>query len=240
MAQLRGGEPLEAEQSINYALGGIYENGSFLLTFDYFRIELSDRLAVTQNFELTAEEVEQLLAEGVTSAANLQNFRFFVNDFDTRTEGLDLVATWVPAKIGGDTTFSLIFNHTETTVTKFNPATLDGTRIRELQEALPETRYNVSVNHHFNEAFRVLGRVSYFDSWFDSEDVQSYGDEITVDLELAYTWNNAVTFVLGGQNVFDTFPDENPGALSVGNLYSQYTPFGFNGAFYYARLQYKW
>ncbi len=47
------------------------------------------------------------------------------------------------------------------------------------------------------------------------------------------------TFILGGQNVFDTFPDENQGARSgVGNRYSQFTPFGFNGAFYYARIKY--
>jgi iron complex outermembrane receptor protein len=31
----------------------------------------------------------------------------------------------------------------------------------------------------------------------------------------------------------------NPGAASgVGNRYSQFSPFGFNGAFYYLRLKY--
>ena len=46
--------------------------------------------------------------------------------------------------------------------------------------------------------------------------------------------------MLGAQNALDTYPDENPGARGgVGNLYSQYTPFGFNGAFYYARVEYK-
>ena len=43
----------------------------------------------------------------------------------------------------------------------------------------------------------------------------------------------------GGQNVFNHYPDENPGARAgVGNLYSQYTPFGFNGAFWYGRIKY--
>ena len=33
--------------------------------------------------------------------------------------------------------------------------------------------------------------------------------------------------------------DLNPGARGgVGNSYSQYTPFGFNGAFWYGRLEY--
>ncbi|MCG8455269.1 MAG: TonB-dependent receptor, partial [Holophagales bacterium] len=154
--------------------------------------------------------------------------------------GFDLVATYTPYSLGGDTTFSLIFNHTETDVTKFNPETLDETRIRELQEALPETRFNVAVSHAFNDAWNVLGRVSYYDGWFDSEDGEVYDGEYIADLEVAYTWNEMVTFSVGGQNVFDTFPSDNPGARSgVGNLYSQFTPFGFNGGFWYARLRYN-
>lgn len=239
VAQLRGGEPLEAETSINYALGAVWENGPFTLTTDLFRIELSDRLAVTQLFELTQAEVAQLIAEGVTSAGNLQNFRFFTNDFDTETSGLDVVATYTPYKLGGNTVFSLLFNYTETDVTKFNPATLDDTRIQELQEALPEIRWNFTVQHNINDAWRLLGRLSYYDEWFDSEDVQTYDGEYLVDVEIAYTWNKQITFVVGGQNVLDTFPQENPGARAgVGNLYSQFSPFGFNGAFYYARMKY--
>jgi iron complex outermembrane receptor protein len=240
VAQLRGGEPLEAETSINYALGFVFDNGPVTFTADIFRIELSDRLAVTQLFALTEDEVDQLIAEGVTSAANLQNFRFFTNDFDTETTGLDLVATYTPYASNGNTTYSFIFNYTETDVTKFNPDTLDQTRIRELQEALPETRFNVSVNHKLTEDLRLLARVSYYDDWFDSEDGQVYGGEYLADLELAYTWDEAVTLSVGGQNIFDQFPEENPGARAgVGNLYSQFTPFGFNGGFWYARLKYN-
>ncbi|MEM7351026.1 MAG: TonB-dependent receptor [Acidobacteriota bacterium] len=240
VAQLRGGEPLEAEESTNIAFGTVIENGPFTLTIDYFQIDLEDRLAVTQNFSLTDQEVDDLIAEGITSAGNLQNFRFFTNDFDTETSGFDLVATYVPPASNGNTTFSFLFNHTETEVTRFNPATLDATRIRELQEALPETRWNISANHRLDNGLRFLGRISYYDDWFDSEDVASYSGEYLVDFEAAYDLKSGVTFTLGGQNIFDTFPDENTGARSgVGNLYSQYTPFGFNGAFWYARLGFK-
>ena len=238
VAQLRGGEPLTAEESINYAVGAVLEKGDFTLTADLFRIELSDRLAVTQLFSLSPDEVDALIAEGVTSAGNLQNFRFFTNDFDTETQGIDIVATWVPESMGGDTSFSFLFNHTETDVTEFNPETLDATRIRELQEALPENRASFTVNHNFGP-IRLLGRASYYDGWFDSEDGQNYNGETLFDLEVAYAMNSGLTFVLGGQNVFDTFPEENPGARAgVGNLYSQFSPFGFNGAYYYARLRY--
>ena len=206
-----------------------------------FQIELEDRITQTQLFALTQEEVDRLIEEGITSAGNLQNFRFFTNDFDTETQGVDVVATWTPAALDGKTDFSFLFNQTDTEVTRFNPDTLDQTRIRELQEALPEQRYTLTVNHRIGDRMRVLGRLSYFDDWFDSEDVAVYGGEHTVDLEFAYTFSQDVTITVGGQNVLDTFPDENTGARSgVGNLYSQFSPFGFNGAFWYARLKYDW
>ena len=240
VAQLRGGEPLTAEESTNFALGAVVQAGAFTLTTDFFQIDLDDRLTVTQNFSLTQDEVDSLIAEGITSAGNLQNFRFFTNDFDTRTSGIDIVATYVPPALGGRTDFSLLFNFTETDVTSFNPETLDATRIRELQESLPETRASLTVNHRMDNGFRFLGRVSVWDEWFDSEDGAVYGGETLFDLEFAYDITDAATFVLGGQNIFDTFPEENAGARSgIGNRYSQFTPFGFNGAFYYARFQFK-
>ena len=239
VAQLRGGEPLTAEESVNYAFGTVFENGPFTLTADYFRIDLTDRLAVTQNFSLTPAEVDALVAEGITSAANLQNFRFFTNDFDTRTQGVDVVATWVPPALGGQTDFSFLFNYTDTEVTKFNPATLDETRIRELQEALPQTRWALTGNHRLGDRWRFLGRLSYYDGWFDSEDVQDYSGEYLVDLEVGFALNDSTALILGGQNVTDTYPDENRGARTgVGNRHSQYSPFGFNGAFYYLRIKY--
>ena len=62
-----------------------------------------------------------------------------------------------------------------------------------------------------------------------------------VDLEAGYRFSQRVTLAVGGTNVFNHYPDENPGARAgVGNLYSQYTPFGFNGAFWYGRIRYDW
>jgi iron complex outermembrane receptor protein len=49
-----------------------------------------------------------------------------------------------------------------------------------------------------------------------------------------------LTAILGAQNLFDEYPDENPsGAAGAGNRYSQYTPFGFNGGFWYGRFTYR-
>ena len=136
-----------------------------------------------------------------------------------------------------NTLFSLAYNKTDTSVTAFTDA-VGETRIREYEEGLPETRYNLSANHHWDK-WRFLARVSYYDDWYDSEDGNTYSGKSLVDLEAAYSWSESLTVVLGAQNAFDETPDENPGAAAgVGNRYSQFSPFGFNGSFWYLRLKY--
>ena len=236
-ALLRGGKPLEPEDSDNFTAGTFFNLGDLDVTIDYFKIDVDDRLSLTQDFALTDEEVEQLIGEGITSAGNLANFRFFANDFDTETTGFDVVATYPLSWAAGETTFGLAFNHTETEITDAGE-TIGETRIREYEEGLPETRYNLSANHDY-EKWRFLARVSYYDDWYDSEDGNVYDGKYLVDLEGAYAFTDQLSVVIGAQNAFDEVPDENPGAAAgVGNRYSQFSPFGFNGAYWYARVRY--
>ena len=238
-AQLRGGIPLEPEKSINYGFGAVIDAGPFRFTADYFHIDLSGRLALTKLFTLNPEEVDSLIAEGITSARNLSNFRFFTNDFETRTQGIDLVATYTPPSLGGNSTFSFIFNHTDNRVTEFNPQILDAVRIRQLQEAIPKMRWNFTTDHSFGR-LRLLGRLSYYDDWYDSRDVRVYGGKHLIDLETSYPISESVKLTIGGRNVFNTHPDDNPNATAVGNRYSPSTPFNYNGAFFYVRFSYNW
>jgi iron complex outermembrane receptor protein len=236
VAQLRGGRPLEPEESTNFTLGTFFNIGNLDVTVDFFKVDVDDRLNLSQNFQLTQQEIDDLIEQGITSAGNLQNFRFFVNDFNTETEGFDVVATYPLEWSNASTDISLAFNNTTTEVTKFNPVTIDDTRILQIEKGLPETRWNLQANHFWGN-WRFLGRVSYYDDWYDSEDTQFYSGKSIVDLEAAYTWRENTTIVLGMQNALDETPDENPNASAgVGNKYSQYSPFGFNGGFWYLRL----
>ena len=238
VAQLRGGKALEPEDSTNYTAGVFFNLGDLDVTVDYFNIEIEDRLNLSANFQLTQQEIDDLIAAGVTSAGNLQNFRFFTNDFDTETDGIDIVATYPLDWSAGTTTLSLAFNQTSTDVT--DPGvTVDSARIRQIEEGLPETRYNIAANHAMDK-WRFLARVSYYDDWYDSEDGNTYSGKSLLDLEAAYDVSDALTVVFGAQNALDETPDENPGAADgVGNRYGQFSPFGFNGSFWYLRLRYQ-
>ncbi len=240
MARLRGGRPLDPEKSVNYALGAVIENGPLIFTVDYFHIDLSDRLAVTQNFTLTPEEVDQLLNEGVENARGLSSFRFFTNEISTQTQGVDLVFSYAPPSLNGDTVFSAVFNHTTTQVKQFNPELLNASRrIRELQEALPKNRWNFGVNQKVGR-LDILGRVNYYGAWFDWDSAQTlFSGKPVFDIEVSVPLSEGTTLAFGAQNVLNTFPDMSPNATSVGERYSEYTPWGFNGAYYYIRLGYS-
>lgn len=239
VALLRGGKALDAESSVNFSLGTTFDVNSFKFAVDYFSITVKDRLAVSQNFSLTPQEITSLVSSGITSAANLENFRFFTNDFETETTGVDIVAGRAISHFGGRTELDLSFNHTATKVTKFNPVTLDLGRIRQLESALPGTRYSITANH-IKDPWRFLARVSYFSDWYDSEDGRDYEGKFIVDAEVAYNITKNLTLVAGAQNILDQYPDRNPDAAAgVGNAYSQFSPFGFNGGFMYARIRWN-
>ena len=239
VAALRGGEALDAEKSRNLAAGMVLERGSLLIALDVFRIDLKDRLGVTGLFALEPNEVDALLAEGITSAANLANFRFFANDFETRTHGVDVVGSWRPADWGGRTSFDFALNLTRTKVKEYNPLTLDARRIRELQDALPGLRWNATVRHEW-ASLALLARLRHFDGWWDPRDDWAYGNATLLDLEATLQVTERTRLTLGARNALNRSADQNPNPERIGNLYSTRAPFDVNGAFYYARLTHHW
>ena len=239
VAALRGGKQLEAEKSLNLALGAVLERGALTLTVDLFRIDLEDRIGVTQLFALRPAEVEQLLAEGIVSAANLANFRFFANGFRTRTRGVDLVAGWRPEAFGGRTRIALAFNLTESEVVAWDPDLLDNRRIREIEEALPDMRWNFSVEHAVGR-FDLLARLSHFGEWHDVRDSWTYDGLVLVDVEATVQLNASTRLTVGARNALDNEAGRNPNPIAIGNVFSSRAPFDTNGLYGYVRLERRW
>ncbi len=235
-----GGEPLKPETSRNYTAGLVADKGPFSLSVDYFRINLQDRIWFSGDYQLTQTQISQLVNEGITGAAGLGTFRFFTNDFDTASNGVDVVATWTTEALGDSTVVSFLLNRTTTSVERYNTETAGPDRIHLLENALPELRTNLTVRHRTGR-FRLLARLSYWDDFFDRLDLRNYSGKHLVDLEVTYELTQQFSVSLGGQNVLNAFPDMNPDAHRfLGNKYPESTPFGFNGGYYYMRLTYNW
>ncbi len=232
-AELKGAKPLGAEKSNNLSTGLVVDLGRASMTIDYFDIRVKGRLTVSQDFSLADTERDQLIREGITSAAGLQEFRFFTNDFNSHTRGIDAVFS-APVGLGA---LSIAYNYTGTEVTEYNPDILDDLRIKELEENLPKQRGNLTLTQSLTSRWGVLGRANYFGTWYDSEDDQTYNGKATFDLETSISFDNRSAIAIGVQNVLNTYPDEHQKAAErTGNKYSQFSPFGFGGAFWYGKF----
>ena len=239
-----GGKELDPEESTNFTAGLYATLGNFEITVDYYDIDLEDRINLSSEVVLTQAQIDQLVADNVPGASDLTQFRFFTNDFDTNTHGIDVVVSTYTEWLGGTTDWNLAYNNNTTDVENFNPTTVTQGRIDQIEKTVPETRWNVSGNHSVGN-FRLLARLSFYDDWFDSEEgdyasgAGVFSSEYLVDLELEYMIGDHSSILIGGNNVFDESGDETANPTSLGNRYSQYSPFGISGAFWYARYRYN-
>ena len=251
-ARLRGGLPLGPERSVNYTAGVVFDSGPFTLTADYFRIDVSDRIGITSDFVLTGDEIADLVAGGFEAAESVRAFGFFTNAFATSSQGIDVVSTFTPLAFRGNTVINAVFNHTDTRVADNGQGLLDGRRLAEYAYSLPRTRGNVGVTQRMGRA-RLLGRLSYYGGWYDWD--SGYGETFLpsgglaqgffegrpiLDVEVSFDLGRGTTLAVGGQNVLDTYSQVAVLANRVGEQYSEYTPWGFSGAYYYVRIGYDW
>ena len=246
-AELRGGKPLEPERSVNTTAGLVVDTGAFTLTADYFRVDVSNRLALSQMFTLDDDERALLLSEGIASAGTLKFFRFFINDFSSRNQGIDMVSTYSPPALEGNTSLSFALNYTHTQVTEESDLLTSGDTLG-LERGVPRIRWNAAVNHRVGRV-GLLGRLNYFGSWadhFDARFVRGADSPLLdgryiVDLEASIAVTDNVTLAFGGQNVLNTFSQRMDLFAEIFGLpYSQFTPWGLSGGYYYTRVNYRW
>ncbi len=246
-AVLKGGKQLEPEKSINYSVGTVFSLGDLDVTVDYYRIKVQGRLALTSNLKLTQADIDTLLAQGISDARSFAGVNFFTNDFDTTTQGVDVVATYPLHTFAGQTLLTFVGNWTDTQVDSFNPDIINSRRRRQYEDALPEFRFSLTADHTWGP-WRFLTRLHYYDGFF--EDIVEAGltsingERWLTDMELSYTFRNLpfmqmATFALGAENLFDQYPRRSRWAPVLGNKYPPNSPYGFNGGFYYLRASFE-
>ena len=240
VSMVYGGKELQPEESTNVSFGLVFDvTDSLNVTIDAYSIELEDRITQGDDVSLTAADIANLQAQGVPGAGDLTNFRFYVNDFDTTTEGIDLVATYSTEMGNGVTDFTFVHSKTTTEVDKTS-GLVGGARIGQLESLLPESRWNLTAVHNSGD-WRVLARYNWIDEWIWWDIYSSpvfseiVDDMMTLDLEVSRDFGD-YTLTLGAQNLTDEYPDNPASTLCCGMKYPEGSPFGFNGAFYYFKL----
>ncbi len=248
IALQKGAIPLKPETSKSWTLGIVAELDEFFFTADFYHIKVKDRISQTSTIPLTAADISALEAIGITDASSFKSIKYFTNNFDTTTEGLDIVANYSAEIFGGDTKFALAYNYNKTTVDNFfNPpgiTIISDTKIRQIEDNLPKHRASFTISHtrdDFNTFVRVNYYGSYFEAYLDAGSLPlNESAKFTVDAEFAFNVNDELTLIAGGQNILDEHPDLNPFSGIVGGKYGSTSPFGFNGGFWYVKASYSY
>ena len=259
-SQGNGRPGLGPEDARNLALGFAFELGESSWTVDFYDIELEDRVALganvdfldalnfvdggVNNYTSVSAALTGLDADGVIDRQDfiglddLSEFRFFSNSFDTTTSGIDVVGSFGFALGSGESSIAVAANYNKTEVDSvgtLNP--IDSDRVRALEDLLPNVKGSVTWTHT-QDKFRTMLRANYYGGWDDTgNDVNGIGAEVLVDAEVAYQVNDSIEVVGGLANMFDAYPEKNPGAGDLGQLYSEASPFGFNGGAWYLRAR---
>lgn len=251
ISRFYGARALTPEESFNWSGGLVFTilNG-YVLTADYFDIKVTDRIALTSRIPITTADRAGLVASGV-DPDDFQSVRFVNNFFDSRTRGVDVVLTktWSMAA-GATVAFSAAANHTRNKATEVRSTrAVDRERLIEIREFNPQTRGHLNVDYQ-QGPWGALAGINYYGKWTDAvpNDTptpvsfdQSFPARWLVDIEGTRRFAQNVTLAVGAENLFSTYPDEDQRLSQINNgiIYPQFSPFGFNGGFWYVRIRTK-
>jgi iron complex outermembrane receptor protein len=249
VAQFYGAKALKPEKSTNFGLGFVYQpTGSMTLTVDAYSIKVKDRIFISKVFNVTATDIASLPELAAVGEAG--QVQYFTNSLDTKTEGVDVVGSYRTELVGRPLALTLAYNYNKNTVTKFDAAAIGANQIIDAENLAPHHRLNLQANWKLGD-LTLNGAAHYYSSWRAETDYpgQEFGAKTTADLDASYTFGDHYTLSIGGNNVFNAKPDRiaasasNPiytltNSTGDGQIYPRNGgPFGFNGAFWYARVK---
>ena len=243
IAQQKGATELTPEESVNLTLGLVFHVGDLDVTLDYYNIEITDRIAFTSRFTLTPADIDALLAVGVSDATSFSSVRFFSNQQTVQATGIDIVAN-LPFDLGaGVSTLTLAANWSSIELAKFDPEFTSENRRLQIEQGRPDSRLTVTWNH-LQGSWRLMARARHYGGYYDAPtndgSVSFYPEpEMLFDAEIAYDVTSKLSLLLGLQNAFDEYPDENPHGEVAGLIYPEQSPFSFNGGYTYFRVMWS-
>ena len=255
LAAAFGIQPLKEETSRSATLGFAYRPGNgFSVTADLYQINIDDRIVlsgyITPDGPAGCTNPAVCPSRVLLASLNVGAANFFTNAIDTKTSGVDIVAQYaMKMGNGAELVWDFSYSHNETKVkaihsqsTLLAPSVLfDSTEVTLLEKGLPKDRASIGATYSLNK-----WRVAVTNSYFGAVTGNGFGPvyhsdgKWLTDLSFNYAVTDKLNFTLGGNNVFDVYPDKWANGFpfpELGFTYGWETlPFGLNGGYYYAKM----
>ncbi len=256
-AQALGASPLKAESSTSYSVGLVLQPVDRLyLTVDAYQIDIDDRIVLSTNITTNAAANALLAGLGLPQVTA---FSYFTNGVDTRTRGVDAVSSYTIPFAASNLELTAAYSYNETEVKKFiaSPAVFGSLGITQsligrdeigrIEDSFPRDKAIVSGTWRSDRWELGLSATRYGsftvrNSATASRD-QTYDPKWVLDASASFKPSENWKLTLGADNLLDEYPDRTADLQNStwGMLpYSNYSPFGFNGAYVYGRISYTW
>ena len=254
VAQALGAEALKPETSTNFTFGMTGDFDLLNLTVDFYRIDVDDRTYAISTLDVSSDPTSgaaydnylALVDAGVVGAESIGGANYFTNAFNTRTQGVDVVATfpvsWTDESV---TNFTASFNYNKSEFTSDPDEYLNAEDQYDFENFDPKMRGAMTAMHSVG-ALSLMARANWYGSsknsgpGGDASMVQKYDPVVQVDLEGKYYLADSTSVVLGGRNIFDAYPDEDEiGDYCCGRIYPSATVVDWQGAFYYMGVRHN-
>jgi len=228
------------ETSFSLTGGFVYSSGGFLLTADYYRVAVSDAIALTQSLNQS---------HGLRAGAQFQGrpvdaVAFWTNAIDTRTQGFDIVASWRFRGMdwgAADLSASLHRNSTEITANR-NENFIGETQRILIEEAQPGRRIGASADVRLADGLGArfgVNHIGAVTSPFIFEEPTTIDAAAIADIEVTIRFGERILVGAGANNLFDKLPNRLAGD-AVAQLWSMdypsESPYGIAGRVWYMRV----
>ncbi len=246
----------ETSQNINIGVTTTLADGTIAITVDAFRIDIDDRVVLTDQFEQPTQADEPELWQ-LFEQANATKAAFFVNAINTRTEGIDVVISHRLA-FSRNYIFSNDLAAMLSTTEKFGNIKFPKALSQQmdkfyssrsavfLEKGSPRTKVNLtntigSDKWSFMLRNVYFGKVTEADVLTDKngkESNQVFEGKVITDISITYRFEKPLVLTVGANNLLDFYPDEKEYKTSGSQfVYSRrISQFGFNGRYVFLRL----
>jgi iron complex outermembrane receptor protein len=266
-ARLLGARDLKPEQSVNLSAGfTLQPTSTFTLTADYYNIAINDRIVLSENFQGPAivtffqqngfpavsggryfTNAIDTKTWGVDVVANY-GIDFGAGGFTRLTLGYNQNRTTIPR----------VVTSTPPQLAAFNEALFGRAERGRIEEGQPRNNLILSANHEWKKLFVNLrtqrfGQVTFraLQAAAGTRQVpdQVFSPKWITDVSAGYKLFSRAQLSIGADNVLDVYPDRwndrgdvatNYGGQGTFGIFRfpGISPFGFNGRYIYARVNY--
>ena len=221
-ARLLGLPQLKAEKSTNITVGlGYRPTSNFSLTLDYYNIAVDDRVILST--EIGGTDAGNTALDVILTENNITDLSFFVNALDTRTSGIDMVASYRGIELGsGNLNVNLSGNVTlqnERVGDVKNPAIVADagqTVSNDTQEALfftsrPRTKFILGLDYTMGKLGLGLNNTLFGTTQFRQQGLPQgvyteFKPAVVTDLSVSYRISDKVTAALNVNNLLNVLP----------------------------------